>query len=751
MPKPSLDHIFREFTASCHFVKTLLLRYFQALRRHAVLTGVLLAGAILFTVLAVGGSDSWEQAVQKRESKGRVVRPIDFMKTGLWQTAGLEAVLFLGLALTTPLWARRGSPDSLAEGDWPSLQKPATDAALPRIVFWLGLLLIVALGLGLRALRMDLSIYNDEEHTLRTYTRGNFPRLTLETMLEYERAQDGLPFKRDGWEWTFWSTTNGPNHVLFSILSRASLNTWNFLRGQPENTFSDTVFRLPSLLGSLGMILFLGLLVYRETGQASSGWAVALLAATHPWLIRYGTEGRGYGLMLFFCVLLWWFALGGLRRPGWGNWIGFGIAQWGILNSYIGSVYVPLVLNATLLPLMLWPLWQACRRREDLLASWHWRRFTRWVAANFLTIALYLPMILPLVPQYRAYFATEFASAPTPPGWFQDFAAYSLAGMPWETPDGTNLPSILQGIAWGEPFALAAIVAIVVLALAGTGLLLARRGSLLWLLPTFVLAPVIGYFHNIAGGRILYVWYLIFVVPGVLVLAAVGMSPRLWGRGLFPRQPWLKWAVPILISGLIGVGCYLPKAWFLHHRPKENMEEAVQLAGRPIDPTGKTRSASIHLACWTNDPFYDPWAITVVGPETLEDAIGYALEHHRELELTFAHRPLIEQYQPDVLELLEDHGLFYPATDLPGLEEKQFDIHITQLRPLDPNKITRSYHLSAVQYIKLGDVSMAGLQKRGLVFGPGADLKYLPETGVLIMRNAWPEHIKLRKELSGMK
>jgi hypothetical protein len=743
-------------------LRQLLALYGQAMRRFWIVAAVFVAAAALCGGLALKGKESWARAVEKREDRGRVVRPLDYMKTGLWKSAVLNTALLLALAATVPLWARRGPTDAPPGSFPPSTALPRPDRSMPRLVFWLGLLLILALGLGLRLPRMDLSIYNDEEHTLRTYTRGSFPRLTLETMLKYEQSKEGLPFRRDGWEWTIWSTTNGPNHVLFSILSRACLTVENILRGRPENAFSDGVFRIPSLLGSLGMILFLGLLVSRETGMGSSGWAVALLAATHPWMIRYGTEGRGYGLMMFFCALLWWFALGGLRRPGWGNWVGFALAQWALLVAYTGAVYVPLVLNLTLAPVMLWPLWKEWRAGAGarLLEGWHWRRFTRWVVANLVTLGLYLPMILPLLPQYSAYFDTEFASAETPGNWFQDFASYSLAGVPWETPPGTDLPSVLYGLAEGEPYSAAAMVLVPLLALAGAILLLVRRGPLVWLIPTFALAPVIGYWHNISGGRILYIWYLIFAVPGVLVLAGVGMSPRLWVRGAFANRPWIKWAVPVFISGLISVECYLPKAWLLHDRPKEDLEQAIRLSGRAVDPTGQTRMPSVHIACWTNNPFYDPWAITVVGPETVEEAIAYCLETGRELELTFGHRPLIEHHMPEVLELLEDHGLFHPATTMPGLEEKQFDIHVTQLRKLDPGKITRSYHLTEKQRKKLFTAPheagaegafRAWLEGQGVALGPESMLRYFPETGVMVLRNAWAEHVKVRKGLGALR
>lgn len=109
-------------------------------------------------------------------------------------------------------------------------------------------MLAVVVALAVRWPRMDESVFVDEEHTLRAYMHGQFTE-----------AAEGKPvFEPIPWGFNMWRNTIGNNHFLYSVVSRVSMDIGRWASGATRAAFSETAFRLPSLLAGLGSLVVLG-------------------------------------------------------------------------------------------------------------------------------------------------------------------------------------------------------------------------------------------------------------------------------------------------------------------------------------------------------------------------------------------------------------------------------------------------------------------------------------------------------------
>ena len=91
----------------------------------------------------------------------------------------------------------------------------------------------------------------------------------------------------------FTNIKHSNNHHLCSL--------WMWLVGQNA---SALVYRLPSLLASIGTIMLAGLIGLRQS-RLEACIAVILTSWSYL-LIHFGTEARGYSLAIFFALLAWY-------------------------------------------------------------------------------------------------------------------------------------------------------------------------------------------------------------------------------------------------------------------------------------------------------------------------------------------------------------------------------------------------------------------------------------------------------------
>jgi hypothetical protein len=91
----------------------------------------------------------------------------------------------------------------------------------------------------------------------------------------------------------FTNIKHSNNHHLCSL--------WMWLVGQNA---SPLVYRLPSVLASIGTIVLAGLIGLRQSRLA--GCLAVILTSWSYLLIHFGTEARGYSLAIFFTLLAWY-------------------------------------------------------------------------------------------------------------------------------------------------------------------------------------------------------------------------------------------------------------------------------------------------------------------------------------------------------------------------------------------------------------------------------------------------------------
>jgi hypothetical protein len=91
----------------------------------------------------------------------------------------------------------------------------------------------------------------------------------------------------------FINIKHSNNHHLCSL--------WMWLVGQNA---SALVYRLPSVLASIGTIVLAGLIGLRQS--LLEGCIAVILTSWSYLLIHFGTEARGYSLAIFFALLAWY-------------------------------------------------------------------------------------------------------------------------------------------------------------------------------------------------------------------------------------------------------------------------------------------------------------------------------------------------------------------------------------------------------------------------------------------------------------
>ncbi len=352
--------------------------------------------------------------------------------------------------------------------------------------------------------RLDLSLWGDEDATLRKSVVGQFER-NKEGKLEF----DGM-----SWLETVFRYRDPNNHPLNSVLSRLSHTAFARDLTRSEGFyFDERAMRLPVFVaGLLGLaaLAWVGWVL----GKPAVGGLAVVLMAVHPWFVRYGVESRGYGFLLLFTPL----ALGCLIRATqtgrWRWWIGYGFAQFLILWSYPGALHLLIALNVSAAGLILF--------LKGPSRAWRQGQAGRWLTACAFGAVLCTLLMLPLVQPLMFYLKSPRMQGPMPLAWYPDAAAWLFTGMPWRPwAEGNPLCWSWEqaAVPWFRETGVFLMVLAMVLGAAGWW---AKGGIIRWMLPALLLhAPLFVLQSQVSGGFI-YSWYLFPALVG-LVLVASGM------------------------------------------------------------------------------------------------------------------------------------------------------------------------------------------------------------------------------------
>ncbi len=597
--------------------------------------------------------DTWRTAVAERIAEGKKPALKHKFQTGMWYGT-LWTCGVLALAAATSRWWLRPLPDGF---------KPETVIRLKgneRLWFWVMVALALLVALLLRWPRMDESVYVDEEHTLRDYMHG-----------EFVHEADGKPvFEPVEWGHEMWRNTMGNNHFLFSVASKVSMDVWRRATGARREAFDETAFRMPSLLAGLGSLVVLAVLLAR-IGFPDAGWLGAWLMALHPWHVRYSAEGRGYALMILCLLGALLCAVHALRTGQWRWWIGFGVMNYLVLGFFAGAVYVVAALNIALLVAI-----GVGVVRPSESPPWQIQA-TRWFVANMLTATLLLQTMLPWMLEMKSYIVDNPRVYGTMGAdWYWNVASYLFTGMQWASDDPANPMIIELSEQWGTSGGFAVLILLGLLAGAGAVRLAARGGvGGRVVVAVFLLAGPLAVVHSIVGQRLLFTWYLLFLVPGVCAFLAVSVE----GVTKQVLSCWLR--VGLYAASLVGFALIVSdQLAVIACHPKEDFRKVVEIMRGEVDITGEAPSNTILGFSFTEAGIYDPHGVTIWSDRDVIRLMEQADREGRPLRIAYAHRAISLERRADIMKLLDNRDLFHEIAIVPGLEEQQFTHYVLEYR-----------------------------------------------------------------------
>lgn len=605
---------------------------------------IILSVLVLLAGFLVWAPKPWDSGVSAALADGDELRPKHYVVSGLWVAAWLNIAIVAGVASLGP-WLFRSLPEEM-----PSVPEVPGDR---RIRGLLPLILLVAAVVGgvIQAPRLSHSLWGDEEYTAKRYVVGYYRR----------DSDEGLELKEPEWIWTAWDFRRGPsNHQLFSILSRIS-HSFHEPSGDPEEPyFSEVLIRLPSFLASLGTIFMVGWLA-ALFGGVRAGAIAALLLAVHPWFIRYGPEARGYGLMMMLLALglvLFYKAVIGGR---WRHWMAFGVVEFLVFISYLGSLHFILLLNLSGLLLVAFG-----QRRKAA----RWPQIGRFVVANTTAAALVIMMIAPTIEPTRQWLArtteaSAFGAAPDL-SWVIDAACELATGLTWFSWDASN-PLALHLA--DKPLLLTVpLLALSVLFLIMGALRLCVKSKVTALMVPVMLLPAPAMvIHAKLGGSFMFSWYLLVALPAVVVLIALGID---WlGNSLWSGRKAMSVAITVAVvfMALLAVTTW-DRVHLLRTQSVEPSYETVALTRNilnPADPAIDEGVVTVGFSMWSQA--YDPAARQVRNADELRSVMAQARVEGKELYVNFGQYGLAKQNVGDIMEMIEDESLFEPIAILPGL------------------------------------------------------------------------------------
>jgi hypothetical protein len=625
--------------------------------RPAALALALAALALVFIAFA-GGAD-WRDALPRRIEKGGLVKPSDLAPTYTYWTLLAAAATLILLATTTAAWA--GRPQPLNQPSPPHQQASTRRRTL---AIALSLFAILALATTLRAPRLSQSLYNDEIHSARLHTVGEWK----------DRGPGrGFEFRQPPWSETVWGNTTANNHIPLSIAARALHDARSRAVDAAPGELFEAMLRLPSLVAGLSSILAIAALA-AALGGPRAALIAALIAAAHPWHVRFSTEARGYSLVLLFAPLLLYAAILIYRRDSARAHALFALSAFFLLWTTIGTIYF---LVATGLALSLALLFARPSRPRTLL---------RFCVSCTLAATAFFIAFSPCLPQVHAALFSDDPIAgllgDLSPAWAKGLASSYLLGMAHSPalPDSTTLASWQTMAArWGTFSATIAAAAASLLFVGGlVALGRARRGGALVAVASLA-AAALAIVQALRSGLFLHHWYLLYILPSLIVGAALFAASR---RRLFAWPALAATALTLALAYPFPLSRYLVAG-------KSSARDAVELARSSVwssaSPDQENSPPLAAFFCHA-DAYYPFLAIPATPKhESLLDLAAEAHAKGQRLHVIFSYRDsLALRHAPEAVALLESSPHFEHLATLDSATDADHAHHIFRSIPPDP-------------------------------------------------------------------
>lgn len=581
------------------------------------------------------------EGIPERLAEGGWLRPKDYWRTWGWVIAlgnlGAVAVLLATL--------RRWYGRSAAALEVTAFAPPAR----PGRAFAILVTLAVLLGAGMAAPRLGQSLGEDEDQNLRQSIYGEW-----------------LPDGNGGYEEHLVGVRDllryypGPNnHVVYSLLAHASIGLSHLFAEKQARFASEIALRMPAFLAGLGVLVVLALLLWR-VGHPQAGVFAAFALAIHPWWIRYASEARGYTiamLLLLACLLL---LLRSLYDGAWRSWLAYGLAQLLLLWTLPSLLFQVAVVNGA----AALSIWRSHRGTPALLPQ-----LQRWGVVNLLGAMLFLQLMGPNLAQLGEYLERTRGKHEIGIRWVQHAASHLFAGMAWRYPRAQGMNPIypeLSDLFQNSPWALSSLLVVTLLGVAAGILRLVRGSGLRPMLPAIFLAPpllsaVVGRWEGVN----MYYWYLVYALPGLVALLAVGVE----GAALHLGRRVPSWAavVGIPVSFLIGYATLTaPARVALQARSFRPSREAVELTRAIGDPRVLANAHILTAKLSDRKMIYDPRILNVRSVVDLEALMGEATSTGKMFYVNSGRLFHNRRHRPGVFALLDDPTRFELLAELPG-------------------------------------------------------------------------------------
>ena len=557
----------------------------------------------------------------------------------LWlpRAAALNALLLLGVAGLAP-WFLKAGPVRVA------LKDTTPGNGLPR---WLVIGVIGGAVLAstlLNAPRLGHSLWSDEEFSMSHFMVGEFER----------EKDDSLSWRKVPWERALWDHRVPNNHAAYSVLAKAAHSGFQPSSAPGGRWFSETRIRWPAFLAGLLALPVLYLLM-RELGLPRAGLAAVVMLAAHPWLVRYSTEARGYGLTLLLWPAAVLFLVKGLRTGRWRWWSGFAFLEVLLLGSWTGMVHWLLLLNAAALGLIFTSRDPAVRFQ-----------FRRWTAAGALAVFCYLPLGLPMLPQLQAWMATGRAKAAgIAAPWLADSLSWLLTGEPWRSADPANVlcPGRFESIA-AQPVLTVMWFAAGAMA-AGWGLIVFWRHSqeTRWLLAAMLLPLATLWAQAVVSGNLLMPWYACPLLPATAMLLS----------GMAETASRVRWTAPLaaILALTVLVSGHRMRT-LLRENEMEPNRAATALTRTVVNPRHPDYGKGVITAQFScRRPGYDPGLRDIGSAADLEALQREAAMKGYDLYVNIGDAGAAAQRWPDLMSKLDDRTQFHTPAVLPGMDHAQ--------------------------------------------------------------------------------
>lgn len=603
---------------------------------HRVVQGLLVAAIMAIGLALCLSVKPWTIVFPE----GKRVPVENYVAVYSWWAGLLNLLPLTLLAITAKFWLR------------PLKIRDPQSAIRHRKWFWPVIGAAMLACAGMNAPRLAHGLWDDEEYTLRRIVLGS-----------YRINSEGEPkLKEVPWSHTIWYYGKPNNHFLNSIAGRLSNTLWRVVR-QPEGLqFSEAALRLPAFAAGVLSLAAWGLLL-RTLGFPAAGALAAWLIALHPWHMRFVPELRGYAFVFLFLPLACLLALRAVRSGGWKWWAAYGAAQFGLFYSWPGTTFALAVLNAGVLTLI------ACSPGDRATLAIRWLVATG--AAGLTAFQLYLPCVAQLFGHLDDWDAKGLGWP-----WVCNVGSRLLTGMPWHLPGGT-LPEMSVLFAQHPVFfggLMAAVLGLIVLGLArcvssgmaGSGV------ALVLILPgpaTFLFARL--------KDTYLFEWYVVFMVPGLMALGALGLSTIL--------APLAARRLPLAVTcAVVLLSSYALATQAARHRlitqPVQFTRDSVLQIRPTLNPHDPRNREILTVATLATPEIYDPNIRRVKSGAELVELIRQADRSGYPLFINQGYANILADETPSLAALISRPDIFEKIAILPGIEP-MFDREILRYRP----------------------------------------------------------------------